>query len=203
VRLSNQLLALARAEPSARIAEPRRFDLREVVFEAAGRWVPAALTAGADLGFAGAPGEGAPPLEVVGDPDLLAEAIHNLLDNALKYSGRGARVTVSVDAGPADEARVRVLDDGPGIAPADRGRVLERFHRGASGAGKGAPLDRATGIGLGLAIVAEIVRGHDGTVHIDAGPGACGTCVTIGLPRPPSATGPGAPREPTRHTAPA
>ncbi len=203
VRLSNQLLALARAEPSARIAEPRRFELREVVFEAAGRWVPAALTAGADLGFAGAPGEGEPPLEVVGDPDLLAEAIHNLLDNALKYCGRGARITVSVDAGPADEARVRVLDDGPGIAPADRPRVLERFHRGVPGAGEGAPLDRATGIGLGLAIVAEIVRGHGGAVHIDAGPGARGTCVTIGLPRAPTVSGPGGgpPREPARRGA--
>ncbi len=181
VRLSNQLLTLARAEPSARVAEPRRFELRAAVFEAAGRWVPGALAADVDLGFVGGPAEGGPPIEVLGDPDLLAEAIHNLIDNALKHGGEGRHVTVSVEAQADGPARVRVVDDGPGIAAADRGRVLERFHRGARTAGEAA--DTRVGTGLGLAIVAEIVRGHDGEVRIDDGPAGRGTAVTIVLPR--------------------
>lgn len=188
VRLSNQLLTLARAEPSARVGEPRRVELRALVFEAAGRWVPMALAAGVDLGIAGGPDDGDPPIEVSGDPGLLAEAVHNLVDNALKYAGRGARVTVAV-ARDGDRARIVVDDDGPGIAAADRGRVMERFHRGARGAGDTA--DAQAGSGLGLAIVAEIVRGHDGEVAIGDGPDGRGTRVSIVLPVAPE-PGPGA-----------
>jgi signal transduction histidine kinase len=181
VRLSNQLLTLARAEPSARVAEPRRFELRATVFEAAGRWVPGALAADVDLGFVGGPQEGGSPIEVLGDPDLIAEAIHNLIDNALKHRGEGRRVTVSIDDGTDGTVQVRVVDDGPGIPAADRGRVLGRFHRGARV--PGATADTGGGTGLGLAIVAEIVRGHDGRIRIDDGPDGRGTTVTIALPR--------------------
>ena len=181
VRLSNQLLTLARAEPSARVAEPRRFELRATVFDAAGRWVPGALAAGVDLGFVGGPGEEGGPIEVLGDPDLFAEAVHNLIDNALKYRGAGRRVTVSVEARDDGMARVSVADDGPGIPAADRGRVLERFHRGMRPA-EGAA-DTSAGTGLGLAIVAEIVRGHGGEVRIDEGPGGRGTSVVMTLPQ--------------------
>jgi two-component system sensor histidine kinase TctE len=181
VRLSNQLLTLARAEPSARVAEPRRFELRATVHEAAGRWVPGALAAGVDLGFVGGRSDGEAPIEVLGDPELLAEAIHNLIDNAIKYRGDGRRVTVTVDAHADGAARVRVDDEGPGIPVADRGRVLERFHRGPRPPGSAA--DTSVGTGLGLAIVAEIVRGHGGAVRIEAGPGGRGTAVTLVLPR--------------------
>jgi two-component system sensor histidine kinase TctE len=192
VRLSNQLLTLARAEPSARVAEPSRFELRATVFEAAGRWVPGALAAGVDLGFVGGPADGGPPIEVLGDPDLLAEAIHNLIDNALQHRGEGRQVTVSVEGGAdaGDPAHVRVVDDGPGIPAADRERVLERFHRAARADGAAADTTRV-GTGLGLAIVAEIVRGHGGRVRIDDGPGGVGTAVTIALPQAPPET-PGA-----------
>jgi two-component system sensor histidine kinase TctE len=184
VRLSNQLLTLARAEPSARVAEPRRFELRAVVHEAAGRWVPGALAAGVDLGFVGGPSDGGAPLEVLGDPDLLAEAIHNLIDNAIKYRGDGHRVTVSVDADVDGSARVRVDDDGPGIPMADRQRVLQRFHRGSRSSGGAA--DTSTGTGLGLAIVAEIVRGHGGEVRVEEGATGRGTTVTVTMPQVPA-----------------
>ena len=81
VRLSNQLLALARAEPSAGLTEQRRFDLRQNAVDAAGVWIPTALAEGVDLGFDGGNG---PPIEVIGDPMLMAEAVNNLIDNALK-----------------------------------------------------------------------------------------------------------------------
>ena len=180
VRLSNQLLTLARAEPSARVAEPRPFELRASVADAAARWVPTALAAGCDLGLVGGPETDA-PITVLGDPDLFAEAVNNLLDNALKYCPRGAHITVIVEA-DASRARVQVLDDGPGIARTDRGRVLERFHRGLRPPA-GSTLDRSPGVGLGLAIVAEIVRGHGGEVRIEAGQAGLGTRVSLELPR--------------------
>ncbi|MGE0800457.1 MAG: sensor histidine kinase [Lautropia sp.] len=175
VRLSNQLLTLARAEPSARIAEPHPFALREVVFEAAGRWVPAALRAGIDLGFDAAPAAAA--LVVAGDPALFAEAIHNVIDNALKYCPRGTRITVAVEPAGPGQARIDIDDDGPGIPAADRAHVLQRFHRAGAVAA-----DRSAGLGLGLAIVAEIVRGHGGEVRIEDGAGGRGTRVAIVLP---------------------
>ena len=188
VRLSNQLLTLARAEPSARIQSPRRFDLQQVVIQAASRWVPRAIAAGVDLGFDNTQQAGAPVpagvddvIEVSGDPDLLAEAVHNLIDNAITYGGRGTRITVSVQHAKASRARVLVTDDGPGIPEVDRARVLGRFHR-ATPTGS-TPADQSSGAGLGLAIVAEIVRAHEGDVRIDAGPGGRGTCVVIDLPQ--------------------
>jgi two-component system sensor histidine kinase TctE len=188
VRLSNQLLTLARAEPSARIQAPRPFDLRQMVFNAASRWVPRAIAAGVDLGFDDTLQVGvAPPsgtgdaIEVAGDPDLLAEAVHNLIDNAITYGGPGTRVTVSVQRAKALRAWVLVTDDGPGIPAADRTRVLRRFQR-ATPTGS-TPVDQSSGTGLGLAIVAEIARAHDGQVRIDAGPGGRGTCVVIDLPQ--------------------
>ena len=184
VRLSNQLLTLARAEPSARPPDQSRFDLRPTVVDAASRWVPAALANGVDLGLASADGA---PIEVRGNPALMAEAVHNLLDNALKYGRPHGRITVSVIADPAaGRARVTVTDDGPGIESHERGRVLERFHRidrpqviDVDGQPRG---EQPTGSGLGLAIVAEIARGHGGEIRIDDPPEGPGLCVTIELP---------------------
>lgn len=178
VRLSNQLLTLARAEPSARIDEPHPFDLRQVVFDAASQWVPRAIEAGVDLGFA--PAESSEPLQVSGASDLMAEAVHNLIDNAIHYAGRGSRVTVSVASDGRGVAELRVDDDGPGIAPNDRTRVLQRFHRATPP--EAASGSRAAGAGLGLAIVADIVRAHDGEVRIEQGSAGRGTCVRVSLP---------------------
>ena len=181
VRLSNQLLTLARAEPSAGLLEPRRFDLRQTVVEAASHWIPTALGLGIDLGFDDADG---PPLIVTGDCVLITEAVNNLLDNAMKYGRANGRVTVGVDS-DGRHARIRVVDDGPGIAPALRARVLERFQRlepaRVEGAPGGPPIEAPTGSGLGLAIVAEIARGHGGQVHLDSAAGG-GLLVTIELP---------------------
>jgi signal transduction histidine kinase len=190
VRLSNQLLTLARAEPSARVAQLRVFDLRPVVIEAAGSWVPRAIDEGIDLGF-GLPleaqkTEGIEPKDtgpawVSGDPDLLAEAVHNLIDNALRYGGSGRRITVSIVDGAGDRIQVRVDDNGPGIAQPDRLRVLERFHRVA--VESPALRSQVVGSGLGLAIVSEIAGAHGGTVRIEDGQTGQGVCVVIDLPR--------------------
>lgn len=119
-----------------------------------------------------------PGLRVRADPDRLVQILVNLVDNALKYTPRGGRVTL--DAGPAPEGTVeiRVTDTGIGIPSADLGRVTERFYR----------VDRARsgdlgGSGLGLAIVSHLVQVHGGSLRIESEVGR-GTTVRVALPGP-------------------
>lgn len=153
--LVNQLLTLARAEPGAAKAQgqPSRVDLRRLAADLCAEAVPRARAAGIDLGFEA---DEAQPIATRGHPLLLREALANVIDNALRYAGRGAVVTVRarLDSG---EAVLEVEDDGPGIDPLDRERVFERFAR-ATHEGDGA--------GLGLAIVKEIVERHGGRVTL-------------------------------------
>jgi len=113
------------------------------------------------------------PVRVLGDPGLLARAVRNLLENAVRFATGQVVVHVGTEG---EHAIVVVQDDGPGIPAADRERVLERFVR----------LDdhRARqdgGTGLGLAIVAEVARAHGGSITIDEA-GLGGAQVTLLLP---------------------
>jgi two-component system sensor histidine kinase TctE len=177
IRLVNQLLALARAEPGGMATgahEP--LDLVQVGRAAAEQWVPRALARDIYLGFDAA--DVALPIE--GDPLMLGELLGNLLDNALRYTPAGGSVTVSVEPamgeGPRPAVLLRVEDNGPGVPEAERERVFERFHRvpGSS---------EQPGAGLGLAIVREIALAHHGTVALGSGPGGRGTRVDVLLPR--------------------
>jgi signal transduction histidine kinase len=94
------------------------------------------------------------------DAALVAEAINNLLDNALKYCRPGSRVTVAVRTSPGPT--VIVEDTGPGIAPEERSRVVQRFYRGDNASGGGT--------GLGLAIANEIAIAHSGEFVITDAP---------------------------------
>jgi two-component system sensor histidine kinase TctE len=172
--LVSQLLVLARAEPESASAIGReRVDLRALTRELTAEWVPRALQADVDLGFD--EDEGAPHAAclVDGTPLLLREALANVIDNALRYAGRGASVTVRVQALSDQRARVEVEDTGPGVPVADRERIFERFVRGADDDG---------GCGLGLAIVREVVERHAGQAWIE-GVAPHGTRVCIELPR--------------------
>jgi two-component system sensor histidine kinase TctE len=154
VRLTNQLLTLARAEPGAE--SRNRFapvDLRALAFETGSACVPRALEQGADLGFAG----GEAPVRVMGDALLLGELLRNLLDNALAHGRRDGRITLGVEEG--ERPALYVEDDGPGIPEAERARVFARFHR--------VPGTGAAGSGLGLAIVQEIARAHGAEVILE------------------------------------
>ncbi|VTU28255.1 Sensor protein QseC [Variovorax sp. SRS16] len=154
VRLANQLLLLSRAEPEAQsMANRGRVDLQALTFDTAREWVSRALARQMDLGF----DETSVQTWAVVDQALLREAINNLLDNALKYCRPGARINVGVHAA-GSEACIVVEDSGPGIAPDDRERVTQRFHRGDSAV--------ADGSGLGLAIVSEIALAHAGRLVV-------------------------------------
>jgi two-component system, OmpR family, sensor histidine kinase TctE len=157
-RLANQLLTLARAEPGAR-SRSEHINLKDLAGAEAETWVRQSLGRDIDLGFEL---EAAP---VEGDAFLLREALSNLVHNALEYSNRGGRVTVRTGR-VNGHAFLEVEDDGPGIAPEERARVLERFYR--------VPGTPGTGSGLGLAIVREIASSHAASMFIEDG--AAGGC---------------------------
>ncbi|MDB5936667.1 MAG: histidine kinase [Massilia sp.] len=153
-RLVNQLLALARAEnqPHAGAAfEP--VELAALARAVVQDWVQASFVHHIDLGFE----QPEHAVDIAGNPLMLRELLSNLIDNALRYTPAGGSVTVRVRR-QGEQPIVEVEDTGPGIAPAERGRVFERFYRIL---GSGAP-----GSGLGLAIVREIAQQHGAEVDV-------------------------------------
>jgi two-component system sensor histidine kinase TctE len=162
---ANQLLSLARAEPLATL--PAHFvdtALHERVAQVVERNLDRADLAGIDLG---AESQAA---SVLGDAWLLDDLLNNLVDNALIYTPRGGRVTVRCGM-RAEGPYIEVEDNGPGIAPAERQRVRERFYRSPGSPGHGS--------GLGLAIVEEIARVHQAQFSILAGAGGRGSRMRI------------------------
>lgn len=116
-------------------------------------------------------------LSVVGDKRRLAQAVSNLLENADKY---GDGVTAVRFSGDDKLVTIEVIDDGPGVPPEDRSRIFERFSRAGADAGR---RETATGVGLGLSLVAEHIRLHDGRVFVaDRTDGVCGARFVIELP---------------------
>ena len=155
--LVDDLLALARA--SSDQARLERVDLREALRAAGRRWAEPVATAGHDLAIdAGEAGE------VWAAPADVAHVLDNLIDNAIRYSPPGARITVNPVRDGGRPGFV-VSDTGPGIPPEERGRIFERFYRGTGGRATG------PGTGLGLAIVAELAERWGGSVELLDGPG--------------------------------
>jgi signal transduction histidine kinase len=118
--------------------------------------------------------EGLPPLMV--DAQAMAGAIHNLLDNAVKYSPGGDTVwlDVSATAGGASVA-ISIRDEGVGIPPDEQQHLFERFFRGRR------LTDTIAGTGLGLSLVKHVICAHGGEISVTSTPGA-GTTFTVVLP---------------------
>lgn len=163
-RLLNQMLSDATVGHRSTERRFERFDLLDMAREAVHDALPlrereaAAVRTELD----------AAPFE--GDPLMLSEAIKNLIENALHHGGGNVEVEVATTAG---EYVIAVADRGPGIDPAERPRVFDRFYRGSA---------HSRGAGLGLAIVRQAVESHRGTVELSDRPGG-GLVVRIGLPR--------------------
>jgi two-component system sensor histidine kinase TctE len=159
---AHQLLTLARAEGSATLE--RDFgdvDLAALAAAAVGAQLDRALERRIDLGADAA------PARVRGIAWLLGELVANLLDNAVRYTPPGGVVTVRTGTSATGGAFLEVEDDGPGIPPAERPLVLQRFHRVPGTAGEGS--------GLGLAIVADIVALHGARFELAEGAVGRGT----------------------------
>ena len=154
--LVEQLLVLARAEPGGAEAAFADADLVEVARQATADTVPLAAANAVDLEL-----DAPQPQMVRADAAALRILLRNLVDNAVRYAGRGGRVLVQV-SGEDAQAIVRVDDSGPGIPPAERARVFDRFYRRDGG--------EAAGSGLGLAIVRAIAQRHGAQVTLGDSP---------------------------------
>ncbi|MEV7727614.1 HAMP domain-containing sensor histidine kinase [Streptomyces sp. NPDC087917] len=163
-RIAADLLLLARLDggPEPRPAEP--VDLALVAAEDAARRPAARAALRLDASA---------PVPAYGDPARLERALANLVDNALRH----ARSRIGVRAVAEDGwAVLEVTDDGPGIPPADRDRIFERFVRLDADRGRG-----SGGTGLGLAIAREIARAHGGDVRAREAPGG-GALLELRIP---------------------
>ncbi|CAG9166049.1 ATP-binding protein [Cupriavidus respiraculi] len=109
------------------------------------------------------------PASVSGEVDALGVLLRNLLDNALRYTAAGGRIAVACGTLPDGKVRLSVKDNGPGIAPAERERVFDRFYR--------IPGTPENGSGIGLALVAHIAASHG--ARLDWGPGLDGAGVGV------------------------
>jgi len=166
--MAHQLLSLARSGPEANLVhEFQEVDLSVLLQESAPAWVDRAIAKAIDLGFE------VTPTVVQGSPWLLREMLANLLDNAIKYTPAQGRITARCGRGAAG-AFLEVEDNGPGISPAQRERVFERFYRPPESEGEGS--------GLGLAIVKEVARRHGAGIGIDSPAEGSGTLVRILFP---------------------
>ncbi|MEL7128242.1 MAG: HAMP domain-containing sensor histidine kinase [Pseudomonadota bacterium] len=170
----NAILRLSRLE-AGESGRMERIDISALASELTELYEPACEEAG--LSFSTAIGRG---LYVRGDRDLLAQAISNLLDNAVKYTPAGGNIRFEVARGREGSAVVRIVDSGPGIPAHERAQAVKRFVR--LEASRSEP-----GSGLGLALVDAVAHVHAGELLLDRGDGvgeeAPGLSTTLRLPR--------------------
>jgi two-component system OmpR family sensor kinase len=166
--LIDQLLTLARQEPGVTEPLAGNVDLNDLARQVIAEHTLLAASKTVDLGM----GRG-DTVTVSGDRDSLHIMLRNLVDNAVRYTPAGGKIDVSVFAGPEGPV-LEVTDSGPGIAPADRARIFDRFYRGAG--------QEISGSGLGLAIVKNIADRHHARVILAEGPGAKGLAASVIFP---------------------
>lgn len=165
VGISNALLRLAEIDSGARRAGFRKVALRPIVVEVAELYAALAEEKGVALVL-----DAPEAVEVTGDPDMLAQAVGNLMDNAVKYAP-GGQIELSLARREDGSAAIVVADNGPGIPEDERDRAVVRFYRGD--ASRGSP-----GQGLGLAEVAAVAKLHGGRLELaDNAPGLKATLV--------------------------
>jgi signal transduction histidine kinase len=168
-KLVGELLTLSRLEAGAFDAPQQEFSIGELLedilqdarFEAATNGREVAFSGGADA-------------QLTGQPELLARAIENVVRNAIKHSPAGGRVEVEI-VRDARYMRIRVMDNGPGIAQEDLGKIFQPFYRGSS------TEKDVDGHGLGLAIAQQVVQQHGGRIAAANRAGG-GLCVELALP---------------------
>jgi len=170
IRLGQQLLVLARADPNARPQDSfQRIDLCDWVRASGAEWIPRTRAAQVQLDLV-APEES---VWIDADPLLLDELLGNLIDNAMRYGNPGGCITLNVGSNPPS---LTVMDDGPGIPMEDQDRVFEAFYR--------SPSATAGGSGLGLAIVREIAHAHGAWWKLTSRPEYPGTRLSVVFPGP-------------------
>jgi two-component system sensor histidine kinase BaeS len=168
-RLVDDVHRLAEAQRPGLLVRKRPIDLDEIVSASVARHADRFRAMSIELA------DDVSHARVEGDPERVAQVVDNLLSNALRYTDPGGRVKVRL-AAAGDEAVIEVADSGIGIAPEHVERIFDRFWR--------APQARARaahGSGVGLALLADLVRAHDGRVEVDSRPGR-GSTFSVFLP---------------------
>ena len=168
-RLVQDLLDLARLNQRVFSVTPQPIDLAAAGAEAVQRHETEARRVGVSL-----VAEGSADAPAIGDPDRMLQVLSNLIENALRSTPAGGRVTVTASPG-----EVRIADTGPGLAPEDLPRAFERFYLHSRYG-----TNRGVGTGLGLAIVKELTEAMDGSVTVELRAGG-GTTFIVRVPREP------------------
>ncbi len=177
-RLVDDLLSLSRVEADERRRPTEQVDLKGLATSVAAALEPLAAQSAAELQL-DLPNE---PVVVPGDPSQLRQVLMNLVENAIKYGGRGRPVAIAL-SGPAEQpglrrmgVRLSVSDQGPGIAAHHIPRLTERFYRVDTHRSR-----EIGGTGLGLAIAKHIINRHRGRLRIESEMGT-GSRFTVVLP---------------------
>jgi signal transduction histidine kinase len=163
IKTFNSLLLIARLEGGAVAESMEHLNPASIIADVAELYEPVADEAGLSLSVAAEPG-----LTLTANRELVSQAVANLVDNAIKYSPGGHKANGAVAAAPisivlkriGEEIEIAVGDRGPGVAPADRQRALQRFVR----------LEKSRsrpGSGLGLSLVAAVARLHGGSIRLE------------------------------------
>jgi signal transduction histidine kinase len=168
--LVETMLFISEIESGTRPSRKEDVDLSFLVHEACDLFQPLAE----DKRIALSVQQSTPTCHIAGEPATLQRMIANLLDNALKYTEKGGRVTVRLEA-VQNEAILVFEDNGIGISPENLPHIFDRFYR----------CDKSrhqSGTGLGLNLARAIVQEHDGEIHVSSQYGQ-GTVVTVRLPQ--------------------
>jgi signal transduction histidine kinase len=163
LRTFTAVLAIARLEAAGEAPDPARFDPGVLASDLAELYEPLCEDKGLDF-----QAEVATGLSVRGNREFIAQAVANILDNAVKYTPAGGAIMLRARRRGSGDIEISVTDTGPGVPLGDRVRVVERFVR----------LDNSRnqpGVGLGLSLVAAVARAHRGHLELDEGPGASET----------------------------
>jgi signal transduction histidine kinase len=168
-RLVGDILELARFRSGTVELQLRRFDACQLAAAASASILPLVEAAGQRLALE----TRSTRIWVYGDHRRLEQALINLLSNAQKFSPAGAGLELRVER-QGDEVHWSVADEGPGIEPADRSRLFERFF-----VGRDDRSGRSSGVGLGLPTTLAIAQAHGGRVEVHSRPGEGSTFVLV------------------------
>lgn len=171
IAIFQAILRISEIEAGARRSAFAPFDLAATMEDAASLYEAVAEEKGIRFVASSLPER----LDMVGDRDLVLQALANLLDNAIKFTPAGGEVRFAA-AAKGEWLEVSVTDTGPGIPEEERAKVTERFYR--SETSRGAP-----GSGLGLTLVEAVAHLHGGSLELAAGPGGSGLCAILRLAR--------------------
>jgi signal transduction histidine kinase len=162
LRTFNAVLAIARLQAAGEARDQTTFDPGELAADVSELYEPLCEEKGLDF-----KAEAVPGLAARGNREFIAQAIANLLDNAVKYTPEGGAVMLRVRRRSSGEIEFSVTDTGPGVPEQDRQRIVQRFVRLENSRNE-------PGSGLGLSLVAAVAEAHGGRLEIDEGPGKVG-----------------------------